>query len=538
MSGTDPAATWPPPLEPRSSEDPPSRNLSSEDPPPEAPAPATPEVPWRRLDPRMLLVHPVVELVRFLPVLVGVFVLGRTGEPAWWQALSVAVPIVLGLLRYLTTRYRITGTQIELSRGLVSRNVLTARLDRVRAVEVTATLIHRVLGLAKVEIGTGSTTDEDSAFTLDGLPLREARTLRASLLHRTATEGPERVDGARGPAYDGVGGGLVGDEVLVRLDPTWVRYAPLTSSGNVIAAGLVAALGQFWDRLGPRLFAEGDVVGAVEATSVAVLLTLAVVAFLVLGAVLSLLGYLVTNWGFTLSRDADGRSFHVRRGLLTSTETSLERERVRGLEVSEPLGLRIAGAARLAAVVTGVSRKDAGSTQLVPPAPRGVVDATGAAVIGDAEPLRLPLLQHGPAARRRRWTRALAGAAVVPAALAVGCVTTALPWWSVAVGLLALPVGGALAADRYRRLGHALTAQHLVVRSGTLRGRRDVLQRTGIIGWTVQQTFFQRRAGLATLVATTAAGHQAYAAHDVPLGQAVALADAAVPGLLTPFLET
>ncbi len=522
MSGTDPAATWPPPPEPTSSDAPPT----------------TPEVPWRRLDPRMLLVHPVVELVRFLPVLVGVFVLGRTGEPAWWQALSVAVPIVLGLLRYLTTRYRITGTQIELSRGLVSRNVLTAHLDRVRAVEVTATLIHRVLGLAKVEIGTGSTTDEDSAFTLDGLPLREARTLRASLLHRTTTEGPERVDGARGPAYDGVGGGLVGDEVLVRLDPAWVRYAPLTSSGNVIAAGLVAALGQFWDRLGPRLFTEGDVVGAVEATSVAVLLTLAVVAFLVLGAVLSLLGYLVTNWGFTLSRDAGGRSFHVRRGLLTSTETSLERERVRGLEVSEPLGLRIAGAARLAAVVTGVSRKDAGSTQLVPPAPRGVVDATGAAVIGDVEPLRLPLLQHGPAARRRRWTRALVGAAVVPAALAAGCLTTALPWWTVAVGLLALPVGGALAADRYRRLGHALTAQHLVVRSGTLRGRRDVLQRTGIIGWTVQQTFFQRRAGLATLVATTAAGHQAYAAHDVPLGQAVALADAAVPGLLTPFLET
>lgn len=519
MSGPDPAPAWPPAPEP-----------------PAPPPTSTPEVPWRRLDPRMLLVHPVVELVRFLPVLVGVFVLGRTGEPSWWQALSVAVPIVLGLLRYLTTRYRITGTQIELSRGLVSRNVLTARLDRVRAVEVTATLIHRVLGLAKVEIGTGSTTDEDSAFTLDGLPLREARTLRAALLHRTEAGSP--VAGTPGPSYDGARDpGLAGDEVLVRLDPTWVRYAPLTSSGNVIAAGLVAALGQFWDRLGPRLFSEGDVVGAVESTSVAVLLTLAVVAFLVLGAVLSLLGYLVTNWGFTLSRDAGGRSFHVRRGLLTSTETSLERERVRGLEVSEPLGLRIAGAARLAAVVTGVSHKDAGSTQLVPPAPRGVVDATGAAVIGDAEPLHLPLLRHGPAARRRRWTRALAGAAVLPTALVVTCLTTALPWWSVALGLLALPVGAALAADRYRRLGHALTAHHLVVRSGTLRGRRDVLQRTGIIGWTVQQTLFQRRAGLATLVATTAAGHQAYAAHDLPLDQAVALADAAVPGLLTPFLE-
>jgi putative membrane protein len=64
-----------------------------------------------------------------------------------------------------------------------------------------------------------------------------------------------------------------------------------------------------------------------------------------------------------------------------------------------------------------------------------------------------------------------------------------------------------------------------------------VLQRSGIIGWNVQQSWFQRRAGLATLVATTAAGHQAYAAIDIPESQAIALAEAAVPGLVTPFLS-
>ena len=36
--------------------------------------------------------------------------------------------------------------------------------------------------------------------------------------------------------------------------------------------------------------------------------------------------------------------------------------------------------------------------------------------------------------------------------------------------------------------------------------------------------------------ATTAAGDQAYAAVDIPEDQAVALADEAVPGLLTPFV--
>ncbi len=262
----------------------------------------------------------------------------------------------------------------------------------------------------------------------------------------------------------------------------------------------------------------------------------AVVTFLVAGALFSVLGYLVSNWGFTLARDRRGRSFHVRRGLFTSRETSLEVERVRGLELSQPLGLRLVGAARLGAVVTGVSKKESGTTQLVPPAPQYVVDTTGAALIGGAESLHLPLTQHGPRARRRRYTRALAVAALLPLAMLVLALTTSWPAWTVVAALVTLPVAAALAADRYRRLGHALTEGYLVVRSGTFRGRRDILQRTGIIGWNLNQSWFQRRAGLATLVATTAAGHQAYAAIDIPLEQAVALADEAVPGLLTPFL--
>ena len=46
---------------------------------------------WQRLDPRMLLVHPVREVIRFLPVLIGFR--GRTaagGEQ--WQLLGVVHP--------------------------------------------------------------------------------------------------------------------------------------------------------------------------------------------------------------------------------------------------------------------------------------------------------------------------------------------------------------------------------------------------------------------------------------------------------------
>ena len=196
----------------------------------------------------MLLVHPVVELVKFLPFLIGIFVLGSGGGQAWWQVFGVAIPVALGIVRYFTTTYRITATQVELQRGLLGTKVLTTRLDRVRAVEVTSTLAHRVLGLAKVEIGTAAAGgQDDDKFVLDGLPIPEARQLRAALLHRTgATPAPASAGTQDTPSAPAPAGPE--DVVLLAFDRRWVRYAPLTSSGSVIAAGVLAVLGQFGDQ--------------------------------------------------------------------------------------------------------------------------------------------------------------------------------------------------------------------------------------------------------------------------------------------------
>jgi len=102
--------------------------------------------------------------------------------------------------------------------------------------------------------------------------------------------------------------------------------------------------------------------------------------------------------------------------------------------------------------------------------------------------------------------------------------------------LVLVPCGVALAYDRYRSLGHALVGRFLVARRGSLVRRRYMLDCDGIIGWNLTQSFFQRRLGLATLAATTAAGRQRYDVQDVPLAEAVRLADQALPGLLAPFL--
>ncbi|WP_310961859.1 PH domain-containing protein [Nocardioides terrisoli] len=482
-------------------------------------------VDWRRLDTRMLLVHPAGEVVRFLPALVGVFLIGsHSNDNAWWHVAGVAVPVVLGLLRYLTTSFRITPTQLELRRGLLNRVVLTAPLDRVRTVELTSSPIHRVLGLAKVRIGTGSAhTRGEERLELNALSLVEARTLRAALLHDAPGATPVPT---ASPTHD---------DVLLRLDPSWVRYAPLTTGGLAIGLAALAAGNQLLTPL------VTDAVHRYDGSRVSVPLWAgivgAVVVFVVVISVLSVLGYLLANWGFVLFRDASGRSFHVVKGMLTNRETSIETRRIRGVEVHEPLGLRLVGAGRLAAIVTGLSRRESSSTTLVPPAPTAAVRRVAEEVLGDGAPLKVALTGHGPAAVRRRYTRALAGGTVASGIAAIVGLALGVHGWPLLLALVVLVPVPLLAHDRARRLGHALAGAHLVIRSHSFHGRRVVLQCDGIIGWNLHQSWFQRRVGLTTLVATTAGGKQGYPLLDVPDAEALGLARAATPGLLEPFLR-
>ena len=55
-----------------------------------------------------------------------------------------------------------------------------------------------------------------------------------------------------------------------------------------------------------------------------------------------------------------------------------------------------------------------------------------------------------------------------------------------------------------------------MARSGSLDRRREALEIGHVIGWNFRSTWFQRRAGLTTLVATTAGGRQSVTLLDVP----------------------
>ena len=497
---------------------------------------------WQRLSSRMLLVHPVHEVLRQLPVLVGSIVLGSaTGNNAWPLA-ALGVTIGVGLLRWFFTTYRIDDEYVALRTGVLRRRSISVPRNRVRSVQTDSRLLHRLLGLTVLRVGTGHQARGQAAFALDAVEVAQVPRLRATLL-------AESVSVAEQPA--GV--------VLARWRPSWLRYAPLSFSGLLMIG---AAIGLAYQSglgltIGQRVAKAGT--EAAHRTGVVVVVSVGVVGTVAVAVLLAVLWSWSTYGNLVLRRDTERGSserpcgergssergssergssergsegvVQLRHGVLRVREHTFDVRRLRGGTMREPLLVRALRGARLDAVMTGV-HGEGESSVLLPPCPVDTAKAVLAELIDNEEAVNGPLRSHGPAAARRRWIRALALPALAGVGLAVTSVLVGLPIW----GIWALAVWAAvtvscalLALDRVRSLGHRMADGWLVARAGSLERRRDCIACAGIIGWTVRQTLLQRRAGVATLIAATAAGRKHYRVTDVPAELAWSVAADASP---------
>lgn len=474
---------------------------------------------WHRLSPRMLLVHPVHEVLRQLPVLLGTLVLGTATGNQIVAGAVLALTVGFGVSRWFTTSYRIAPSEVQLRTGILQRKVLSMPRNRIRSVSTDARLLHRMLGLTVLRVSTGQEAKRDAVFALDAVQAEQVPRLRAVLLADSLAPADQVA---------------VPGRTLVRWQPSWLRYSPLSFTGLAMiaaAVGLVYQVGAGAALRDSRIARSG--LDIAEQFGVAASIAVAAGVVLLAAVLLSVLQSLVTYGNLALRRDAD--VLHLEHGLLRVREHTFDMRRLRGGTVREPLMVRLFGGARLDAVMTGVGGEGEAS-MLLPPCPKATAEAVLTELIElpaderstkDFGVVSGPLRRHGPAATRRRWTRALAVPAIVAVVLVV--VVVPVPTW-VWVAWAALTVCSALLAlDRSRSLGHEAGDGWLVARAGSLQRRRDCIAAPGIIGWTVRQTLMQRRAGVATLIAATAAGVKRYQVIDVPAELAWSIAAEASP---------
>ncbi|MEV6238218.1 PH domain-containing protein [Lentzea sp. NPDC051838] len=497
---------------------------------PEMPAglPAAPEfteplTEWHRLHVRMLIVRPLNEGIAML-VPIGVLLITGNGEK--WRLIAsgvtVAAILAFSYLIWRTTKYRITDDQVELHTGLLTRKQLAVPRDRIRTVDLTSKPGHRVFGLSAVRIGTGQQdVPGTDGLTLDAVTSAEAERLRVLLLQKAVA----RPASADAPDVAPV---VAESEVISRLDLKWLKFAPLSLSGLVAIGAVFGLLSNYADDLG--LHPIQDLSEWLFEHPSFTLIGAFVIALVVIGLILSVPLYVLQFWNYQLTREPDG-TLRVQRGLLTTRSVSVEEQRLRGVDIQEPLLVRLGKGAKLAAVTTGLGSKGE-SNLLLPPAPLSVAHEVSQDVLKVADdPTLRKLRKHPFAALRRSIIRHVVPWIVIAAGLAIFA-----PSWAWPIPVAILPFAALVGWDNYRSLGNALDDRYLVTRNNSLVRSTVALQRTGIIGWRIRRSFFQRRSGLMTIGATTAAGAGVYHVTDVGESDGLALADEAVPDLLRPFL--
>jgi putative membrane protein len=446
----------------------------------------------RRLHPLSWLFVLLGHLRRYAVPIIALVVFGRSSG-----ALLELVGVIgaLGLtahaaIQYRTCRFRLEGEELVIRSGLVQKSRRHIPFRRIHNVTLHQGLLHRLFGVAAVQIESAGGTGADTE--LEVLRLGDAQALE-SLLRRRAREV-----------------GAAGDEVapesepLLTLGGAEVLKLGLVSNRGLIA--LTAIVGAAWEIGRDRVEIPGlkdPVLRLSEQLALGPLSWLAAVValLLVVAIVLQLLSVglaFLQFHGFRLHA-IDGR-FQIERGLLSRVRASTPPGRIQAWSLRESAIHRLFArrSLRIDTAVSGDEDGERSLRELLPIAPREIIDAVVERIMPGAGWPDLPWQPLHPRAWRRMLVApvlltavaaAVAARQMGPAGLAV---LALLPWWLLRARLLA------------RMAGWAVTERLVAVREGWLDRRWRVAEIDRLQALRLTRSPFDRRHGMATLWLDTA----------------------------------
>jgi uncharacterized membrane protein YdbT with pleckstrin-like domain len=78
--------------------------------------------------------------------------------------IGVAVVVLAGFIKRITTHYTITTRRLHIKRGIIAREIQETRLERVQNVNYNQSLLQRLLQVGDVDFDTAAGDDYNSIF--------------------------------------------------------------------------------------------------------------------------------------------------------------------------------------------------------------------------------------------------------------------------------------------------------------------------------------------------------------------------------------
>jgi uncharacterized membrane protein YdbT with pleckstrin-like domain len=79
-------------------------------------------------------------------------------------AAVLALAVLVGFIKRIFTTYSITNQRLHIKRGIVARKIQQTRIERVQNVNITQSVVERVLRVGTVDFDTAGTDDSEFSF--------------------------------------------------------------------------------------------------------------------------------------------------------------------------------------------------------------------------------------------------------------------------------------------------------------------------------------------------------------------------------------
>ena len=477
---------------------------------PAPPLPYAPVLPQARLH-VLTLFFAAWNAVRgfLIPILVVVFLRRDARTLGWLPVAGITATVAVGwaMLKYFSLTYWITGGELVVRSGVLSRTERHIPLTRVQDVRLTQGPLHRALRVVDVQIETAS--GQGAEATLSVLSQAEAARLREAIFSHRATPAVPGHSSAAPEAAVAVP--VPPRQVVRRVTLRELILAGLTSnqvaSGLAVVFGLIAFVDDLFDPedYGPRVAGAAEAfekwIRTGGAATWALIASGGVILLLALGLLISITGSVLLFFGFELS--LAGEDLHRSYGLFTRHASSLPRRRIQLLRVEEGFLRRLLRLATLRVNSAGSKpaegEADKGNDVLLPVVPRDRVPELLPVVFPDVAEHARPDWRR--VSRRAIWRGMIKDSALVLVLTVATVLGKGLGGLFV---LLLLPPAYLLNVLAYRNLGWARDAAFFRTRRGWLSRSTHVVPVRNVQVVIVRQNPLDRRHGVATVQVDTA----------------------------------
>lgn len=373
--------------------------------------------------------------------------------------------------------FEVTEDTFDIRSGVINRRKREIPLKRIQNVDVRRNIVHRILGIAKVNLETaGGKSTEASLKYVD---FDEAKSIQKRVRRLKQGMSEDEEEREVEPVFE------ISDKELTILSLTSI-------SGKAVAAGfgLLSVSGAFFNQVQSLLGTTGFMIA---------LLSFLGVIFL------SIIGSSVTNFSrfydFKLYRHGD--SLEYERGLLSRSEGSIPLEKIQVVSIEENPLKRLVGYATLKVETAGYgpgNQENTGAEVAIPLAERAKILQLSKEVMAHEG---FEMQQISEKAPRRYFGRYLIASGVV-SSLILGVSY----FFNLGVNplylLVLLPVSGVAAYLKYVNKGFYEGKEFFYIRNGFWNRKTSIVPYYRIQTLLQQETVFQRRLDLSTLVLDTA----------------------------------